>query len=235
MSSASASSQVVWNDCRGHPRIVRQRVQRRGRRRLLQPVAPQPRPTLGRAAPAPNRVRPAPRPAAGRCPTSPIRATRPPGPWSPTGDGAAGPASAAPASPRPTNAGLFADTNQGCLRQARPGRTRPLRSRATAPTSPTSRRGTTTSPAPTAAHFAAGDRLRPGERAGHTGRPEPVPRPAGRGRVPLGGVGQPQHGPDQRERRHHDLRGRVRQRDVGLVRIGRRPARSSRSRPTPSR
>ena len=123
----------------------------------------------------------------------------------------------------------------GLLRPPRPGRAGALRGRHRRATSPTSSRGTTTSPTPNGGDFTAG----PGyDAASGLGTPidqNLVHRAAGRRRVPVGGVGEPEHGPDQRRRRHHDLGRRLRQRHLGHVRLGRhRPDRLRSPRP-PSR
>ena len=93
----------------------------------------------------------------------------------------------------PTNAGLFADTNQGCFNRL--GRVGPTLYAAdsSGATSPTSSLGTTTSPGRTAVRSRPVPATTP-PAAWARRRPEPRHRAAGRQRVPLGGVGEPQHG-----------------------------------------
>ena len=127
----------------------------------------------------------------------------------------------------PTNAGLFVDTNQGCfsaLGRRRPcalpgasGRQRHLHRR-----HPGQQRLHGHQRRPLRRH----ERLRPGQRAGHTRRPEPGACAARRGRLPVGGRRQPRHGAGQRQRRHHDRRRRVRQRHLGDIRVGGRRSHS---------
>ena len=117
----------------------------------------------------------------------------------------------------PTNAGLFADTNQGCF--ARLGRVGPaLYANGTS----SNFFDVTSGNNDLSDTHGGAVRRRPGVRRGqwpgHPHRPEPVPRAPGRRRMPLRVVGEPQHGSDQRRRDRDDLGRRLRQRHLGLVR-----------------
>ncbi len=125
----------------------------------------------------------------------------------------------------PANAGLFADTNQGCFRAL--GRVGPaLYVGATGQQRHLHRHH----PGQQRLHrhqrraLRRRHRLRPGQRARHACRPEPGHSAARRRRLPVGRRREPQHGAGQRRGRHHDLRGRVRQRHLGDVRVGGRRA-----------
>ena len=118
MSSGSASSQVVWNDCR----VLCHGVTGRGRRRLLARCGRQPRATapVGFSGGGHQSVRTTP-PGAEPCPTSRTRPTRGTGRWPPTST-APGAGSAAPAwprrptpgsSPTPTRAASTASAGSG--------------------------------------------------------------------------------------------------------------------------
>ena len=230
--SPSASSQVGVErlpDLRRQRLRVRQRQQRRGRRRLLPRVARQAGqpPAAGETKPCglsacravPDISYPS-DPSAGRV------VAYFDGGW--TGFGGTSVAA-------PTNAGLFADTNQGCFNPLGPGRPGALRG-----AQANSANFTDITAGEQRLHryqrrrLPRRGRLRRRQRPGHARRPEPRHRPAGRERLPVGGGGQPRHGSGQRGRRHHDLRGWVRQRHLGLLRVGRAPARSSRSPGPPS-
>ena len=145
-------------------------------RRLLDGVARQPGATAPRAPPARARAGDLPRRARHRLPGRSVRRAAS-WPTSAAGrlDAFGGTSVAAP-----TNAGLFADTNQGCFSQL--GRVGPAlyaASRRAAPTSPTSRgqqrlhrhQRRATSPPGAGYDLASG--------LGTPGRPEPGHRPAG--------------------------------------------------------
>ena len=224
MTSPSASSQVVWNDCYDY-------LTPRQPARLRQPRAPAPAAAATRWSGPPTRAtrlgsrlhawgRVVPRRARHRLPRRPVR-RRGRGLFERPGRvdrlrrhqrrrahqrralRRHQPGLLQPARPRgsgalrrrPASASNFTDITSGQQRLHRHQRRRSLPGRT---------------------------RLRPGQRARHPGRPEPGHRPAGGRRVPVGGVGEPQHGTGHRRRRHHHHRGRLRQRDVGHVRLGRR-------------
>ena len=110
--SASAASQSVWNDCQGTGlRLPGQRQPGVRRRGVLPRVARQSGPAH-RVGERDQSLRA--RRRAGRCPTSPTRRTRRRAAWPPTSTDA-GPAFGGTSVAAPSNAGLFADTNQGCF------------------------------------------------------------------------------------------------------------------------
>ena len=154
MESASAASQVVWNDCYNASDgmdiagcSASNAGAGGGGYSSQWPLNPGQSTPPGFPGPAGHR----PVPQSGRvpcpCPTSRIRPTPTAGSvvayssydggWTAFG----GTSIAAP-----TSAGLFADTNQGCYAAPRERRPRPLRQRQRARTSSTSPRATTTSP-----------------------------------------------------------------------------------------
>ena len=124
LSSASASSQVVWN-CQ----VLCQRLTGRGRRRLL---AASGRATPGRPSPAASRqgtpIRAAAHArAAGPCPTSPTRPTRGTGRWSPTSTASLGRLRRHQRR-RADQRRALRRHQPGLLQPPRPGRPGPLRS-----------------------------------------------------------------------------------------------------------
>ena len=125
----------------------------------------------------------------------------------------------------PTNAGLFADTNQGCFSPL--GRVGPAlyaAQQANGDTFTDITQGNNDFTDTNLGQFAAAAGFDAASRARHSGRPEPGPRAPGGRRLPVGGRGQPQHGSGQRRRSHHHFRGRLRQRHGRHLRVdGRRP------------
>ena len=115
----------------------------------------------------------------------------------------------------PTNAGLFADINQGCFNRL--GMVLPALYAAggSGNTNFTDiTRATTTSPTRNGGDFGATRRLRRRQRSGHPCRPESRPLVQGGDGCPSVAAVHPQHGPAQRQRCHHGLRRRLRQRDL---------------------
>ena len=215
----------VWNNCQGQPAASCADL-------LYGPD----RPATGPAAAAtpttwPRNLGPA-LGQRGRTPTLAIGLHRLPGrarhlvsgrsrstiPSWPTGT-AAGTASAAPASTRPTTAGFFSDTNQGC--NAALGRVGPALYAANSADYTDITTGNNDFTDTNGGLFAAADRLRRRQRAGLARRPEPGPGPPGRRRLPVGGGPQPEHRAHQRFGRHHRLGRRSGQRHRGVLRRGR--------------
>ena len=231
MTSASASSQSVWNDCEDSVPLCSDDTSlgAGGGGYSLewpatpgQPVASGPDTTpcgLGTCRAVPDFSYPA-DPSAGGV------AAYWDGRWTPFG----GTSVAAP-----TNAGLFVDTNQGCYSPL--GRVGPAlyaAQQANGDSFTDITQGNNDFTDTNAERFAAATGFDPASGLGTPVDSEPGHCAARCGRVPVGRGRQPRHGTGQRRRRHHDRRGRLRQRHLGHLRVGGRAAAFWRRRPPPS-
>ena len=218
LTSASASSQSVWNDCQDKPpRAAGQRQPRRRRRGVLARVARQPGPArrvgrdtdpcgLGTCRAVPDLSYPSDPTAGG------VAAY-----WDGRWTGFGGTSVAAP-----TNAGLFADTNQGCFSQL--GRVGPAlyaAQQANGDTFTDITSGNNDFTDTNGGLFAAAAGFDAASGLGTPVDQNLAIALQGADGCPSVAAVSPNTGPVSGGGRHHDLRGRLRQRHLGDVRVGR--------------